>query len=277
MIRTYILLTGLLLCTSSAWGGEKFSLPALPQQEEFGNIITNRTSAKSGETFSLPTLPQHEEFGNVIMNRNSAKNGILPVAFSHWKHRTKYTCRVCHVELEFSMKANTTEMREVDNRKGKFCGACHNGKRAFKLNGNCEKCHSGDIGYNSEKYAEFAKNKFPRTSFDGGINWVEALKAGLISPQNYLKTDPGDIPFDKNLNLEAAWGGIASAVFSHKTHMGWLECSSCHPDIFNIKKKTTAHLTMDSILKRKFCGACHLTVAFPINDCKRCHPGIARN
>lgn len=174
------------------------------------------------------------------------------------------------------MKANTTEIREVANRKGKYCGACHNGKKAFKLNGNCDKCHSGDINSGSEKFAEFAKN-MPHTSFGDRINWVEALKTGVITPQNYLKMEPGDLPFDKDLVLEAGWGGIVPAVFSHKTHMGWLECSSCHPDIFNIKKKTTAHFSMAYILKGKFCGTCHLKVAFPMDDCKRCHPGISRN
>jgi c(7)-type cytochrome triheme protein len=250
MRRILLLLAGLLLRVSGAWGGE---------------------------TFELPPLPPPEEFGNIIINRNSTRNGMQPVVFSHWKHRTKYTCRVCHNELDFNMKTNTTEIREVANRKGKFCGACHNGKKAFKLNGNCDKCHSGDIGYNSEKYREFAKNNFPRTPFGDGINWVEALKTGLITPQNFLKTESGDIPFDKDLVLEAGWTGIAPAVFSHKTHMGWLECSSCHPDIFNIKKKTTAHFSMAYILKGKFCGTCHLKVAFPMDDCKRCHPGISRS
>ncbi len=250
MKRISILLTALILSASASWGGE---------------------------TFTLPTLPPREEFGNIIMNRVSASSGVLPVVFSHWKHRTKYTCRVCHTELDFNLKANTTEIRAVEIRKGKFCGACHNGKKAFKLNGNCDKCHSGDIAYNSEKFIEFAKKGFPQTSIGDGINWVEALKAGLITPQNFIKTESGDIPFDKNLVLEAAWGGIAPAVFSHKTHMGWLECSNCHPDVFNIKKKTTAHFSMEYILKGKFCGACHLRVAFPMDDCKRCHPAISRN
>ncbi len=229
-----------------------------------------------GDTFVLPQLPPPEEYGNIIINRNSTRNGILPVAFSHWKHRTKFTCRVCHTELDFNMKTNTTMIREVDNRKGKYCGACHNGKKAFKLNGNCDKCHSGDIGYSSEKFTEFAKN-MPHTSFGDRINWVEALNTGLITPQSYLKTETGDVPFEKNLKLEAAWAGITPAVFSHKKHLGWLECSSCHPDIFNIKKKTTAHFSMEYILKGKFCGSCHLKVAFPMDDCNRCHPGISRN
>ncbi len=240
-------------------------------------FILSAPAAWGSETFDLPQLPPPEEYGNIIINRNSTRSGLPPVVFSHWKHRIKYTCRVCHTELDFNMKANTTLIREVENRKGKYCGACHNGKKAFKLNGNCDKCHSGDIGYNSDKFAAMSKNKFPGTSFGDRINWVETLRAGLIKPQNYLKMEPGDIPFDKDLLLEAAWGGITPAVFSHKAHMEWLECSSCHPEIFNIKKKTTAHFSMAYILKGKFCGTCHLKVAFPMDDCKRCHPGISRN
>lgn len=250
MIRILFILTGLIVLASTAWGDQ---------------------------TFKLPKVLPREVYGNIMINRTSTKNGMKPVVFSHWQHRTKYTCRVCHSELEFNMKTNTTEIREVANRQGKFCGACHNGKISFKPNGNCDKCHSGDIDYKSENYAEFAKKNFPRTSFGDGINWVEALKTGVIKPKNFLRTESGDIPFDKNLTLEAGWSGISPAVFSHKIHLQWLECSNCHPDIFNIKKRTTSHFSMDYIINGQFCGACHLTVAFPINDCKRCHPGILRN
>jgi hypothetical protein len=27
-------------------------------------------------------------------------------------------------------------------------------------------------------------------------------------------------------------------------------------------------------LAGEFCGVCHMTVAFPMNDCKRCHPAM---
>jgi len=33
---------------------------------------------------------------------------------------------------------------------------------------------------------------------------------------------------------------------------------------------------MQYILETKFCGACHLTVAFPLDDCLRCHPGMGQ-
>ena len=59
--------------------------------------------------FKLPRLSPPEEYGDVLMKGPSSKAGeVTPVVFSHWVHRTKYTCRVCHGELEFSMKANET-------------------------------------------------------------------------------------------------------------------------------------------------------------------------
>src|SRR5512133_3889355 len=71
--------------------------------------------------FNLPPLPAREEYGNILISRTSAANNLQPVNFSHWLHRTKFTCRVCHGELDFVMKANATEITERENRKGKFC------------------------------------------------------------------------------------------------------------------------------------------------------------
>ena len=224
--------------------------------------------------FDMPSLPPREEYGNILINRTSTQHGRKPVGFSHWLHRKRYTCRVCHNELEFNMKVNTTEITELANRAGKYCGACHNGKIAFKANGNCDKCHNGDIGYGREKFNEFFERPFPTTMFGDGINWVEAQRQGLITPATYLKKKTQDIPFDKFLLLESEWSIIAPSIFPHKAHTEWLDCESCHPEIFNIKKKGTKHFTMSAMLNGQFCGVCHLSVAFPLDDCKRCHPGL---
>jgi c(7)-type cytochrome triheme protein len=85
-----------------------------------------------------------------------------------------------------------------------------------------------------------------------------------------------DISFDKELILESEWHNIPNAVFPHKAHTAWLDCNNCHPDPFNIKKKTTKHFEMRFILEGQFCGVCHMTVAFPMQDCKRCHPTVAK-
>jgi c(7)-type cytochrome triheme protein len=228
----------------------------------------------SADFFDLPQLPPPNEYGNLLINRTSTANGVKPVTFSHWQHRVKYTCRVCHSELEFNMRANTTEITEMANRKGKYCGACHNGKIAFRHNGNCDKCHNGDIAYGRDKFEMFGKIPYVRTAYGDGINWVESLRTGVINPVNYLKMKSQDLPFEKMLILESEMSIIPPSIFPHKAHTAWLDCDSCHPEVFNIKKKTTKHFSMSYILKGQFCGVCHINVAFPMDDCKRCHPGI---
>lgn len=51
-------------------------------------------------------------------------------------------CLDCHSKI-FQMKKGSTAMSMDDIKKGKFCGKCHNGKKAFAANdaGNCEICH----------------------------------------------------------------------------------------------------------------------------------------
>ena len=68
------------------------------------------------------------EYGNVVINNYSEKAGLAPVEFNHWMHRSMYTCRLCHVDLAFAMKAGATNIKAADNKKGFYCGACHNGK-----------------------------------------------------------------------------------------------------------------------------------------------------
>jgi c(7)-type cytochrome triheme protein len=242
----------------------------------FCGLLLFIPAAESGGPWELPPSVSPDEYGNLLINRTSEKNRVKPALFSHWVHRRKHTCRVCHFELEFNMKVNTTEITEAANRAGKYCGAggCHDGKAAFGHDSpNCEKCHNGNREYGKKRFSELSI--FPKTKFGNRINWVKALKKGMITPLNYLAVKPSEgIGYDKELLLEAEWSGIPPAVFPHKAHIQWLDCNNCHPEIFNIKKKTTKHFSMNRILQGEFCGICHLKVAFPMNDCKRCHPGM---
>ncbi len=234
--------------------------------------LTTKHALASWEMM-MPSLLPPEEHGNILINRISDGNGVKAVTFSHWIHRQKFTCRVCHFELEFNMLANSTEITEAANKSGRYCGAsgCHDGKAAFgHEQPHCDTCHNDNLDYGKEKFGKLSK--FPKSKFGNQINWVAALDKGLIHPVNYLTIKPPDnIVIIKPLMLEAEWSGIPAAIFSHKVHTQWLDCNNCHPDIFNIKKKTTKHFSMERILKREFCGVCHLTVAFPMDDCRRCH------
>jgi len=56
------------------------------------------------------------EFGTIVMNNFSEKKFIAPVVFKHWLHRSKYTCRLCHVDIGFAMKTGETGITENDKK-----------------------------------------------------------------------------------------------------------------------------------------------------------------
>ncbi|RJQ43552.1 MAG: hypothetical protein C4538_11830 [Nitrospiraceae bacterium] len=235
-------------------------------------ILANGTAAQENVWWQLPTLPLAEIYGNILIDRASSKEGVKPVTFSHWSHRTQYTCRVCHFEIDFNMMLNTTMITEDGNKHGRYCGECHDGKIAFgHTEGNCDKCHNGNISYGKEKFKNLSN--LPQSQAGNGIDWVKALSGGFIKPKTYLREEIKPIVFEHQIDIETAWAGISPVVFKHAVHGQWLDCSNCHPEIFSIQREGTEGLAMEYILKYEFCGVCHGKVAFPPNDnCVRCHP-----
>lgn len=236
--------------------------------------ITACALAAAPHFFKLPPLPEPWQYGNVLITRQAGEGSLLPVAFSHWSHRTRYTCRVCHFELGFVMEANETEITEKGNQNGEYCGACHNGEISFGHSvENCVKCHNGGKDGSRQRFNAF--RSFPKAPFGDRIDWVRALELGLIKPQqSILEDDYVPMKFTGELEIPANWTLIPPALFSHEKHQPWLDCGDCHPGVFNVKKKTTKNFEMRYILEGKFCGACHLNVAFPLDNCKSCHPGM---
>ncbi len=234
-----------------------------------------------GGGLKLPQTLSPEEYGDVLMERTSKENKVTPVVFSHWVHRAKYTCRVCHDELGFTMKVNETPLVcEKGAMKGKYCATCHNGKESFGPKGeegeNCNRCHNANTSPNREKFFALQK-KLPKAKYGNEIDWVKAMNERLITPKDSLSGETRNIVHDKTLTLQAEMAGIPPSVFPHKTHEQWMECADCHPELFNIKKKTTRSLTMRNMINGESCAVCHLRVAFPLNDCKRCHPSMRGN
>jgi hypothetical protein len=90
-----------------------------------------------------------------------------------------------------------------------------------------------------------AKEKFSEQSFllhgrsGNRVDWSRALKEKMIVPTRFLKVKPPPgIAYGKTLSLEAEWERVPPAIFPHKIHTAWLTCANCHPEIFNIQKKT---------------------------------------
>lgn len=256
---------------------KRYSLLLLLVLLSLASLFLPATLQAAGRYWDFPPLPPPYQYGNVLIDRLSSKNGVKPVYFSHWSHRVKYSCRVCHFELDFEFRVNQTKITEEDNRNGLYCGACHDGKEAFgHTQENCDRCHTGTVALDKDKFAALAK-KLPPGFFGNKIDWGKAVTEGLISPRySIFREQEKPMDFDKLLVLSATWNMVPPAIFPHAKHTPWLDCANCHPDIFNIKKKTTKHFAMRYILQRKFCGVCHLKVAFPLDDCTGCHPQIRR-
>lgn len=227
--------------------------------------------------------PPRHEYGNIVINNYSDKNNAAPVVFKHWVHRARYTCRLCHMDIGFSMEAGGTDIKETDNQNGLYCGACHNGKESFGaeekgLHGhapkkNCDRCHSygKEVAFKNDFY-QFTKD-FPRARYGDKIDWMKAEETGQIKLQDYLKGvsfDDEPLKYTSELELKAKITEMPDIIFSHKKHTVWLGCEICHPDIFDIDKGETKY-TMQDIFSGRYCGACHGKVAFPNLDCKGCH------
>lgn len=90
---------------------------------------------------SAPLSDARAEYGDVVINNFAEEAGARAVIFPHWFHRIRYTCKVCHTDLGFQMKAGGDRMGMADIAEGRFCGACHNGQVAWGID-NCDLCHS---------------------------------------------------------------------------------------------------------------------------------------
>lgn len=230
-------------------------------------------------TFSAQKrMPRPEEFGNVVINNYSEKNNIAPVVFKHWVHRTRYTCRVCHVDIGFAISAGGSDIREEDNLNRLYCGSCHNGKEAFgPTRGdspgsevkNCSRCHSlgREVKFQYD-FSEYLKD-YPPARFGNRVDWMKAEQKHIVT----LKDQIQGISFQRQAHQDRGRStsrGIPDINFSHQIHADGNGCELCHPEIFGAKKGV-AKYNMQEIFGGRYCGACHAKVAFPFYDCQLCH------
>lgn len=252
-----------------------------------GALCTMMAAVAGTETFGVrKRIPRPEEYGRVVMDTYASKAKVAPVVFDHWSHRMRYTCRLCHVDLGFAMRAGETAVREQDNRQGLFCGACHNGKEAFGWEREerhgltterieaCDRCHS--VGKSATPETDFyeATKQMPKSGYGNHIDWLAAEAQGLIQLKDELpgitrKRKP--IHYAGEVVLHARELSMPEIVFSHTKHAVWNGCEMCHPEIFGVEHGATKY-TMQEIFQGRYCGACHDKVSFPMNfDCRLCH------
>jgi c(7)-type cytochrome triheme protein len=207
------------------------------------------------------------------------------VVFDHWLHRARFTCRLCHVDIGFAMQANGTGITAATNEQGFHCGACHNGKRLFEgkpvfaaCSGeaggkDCSRCHSlGRKGVRKYDYQTFTA-KLPKSIY--GVDWMAAESEGkvkLVDSLEGISIKRAPMKTREDFSIQAALPWVHPIVFSHQKHAVWNGCELCHPEIFPTAPRDTVRDSMFLNIEGRYCGACHGKVAFPLNNCRQCHP-----
>jgi c(7)-type cytochrome triheme protein len=245
-------------------------------------FLVNTSSAQ----IYLPGPPPQNpsDYGKVILDTYTTA-GPGAVVFDHWLHRSKFTCRLCHVDIGFAMKAKATGIRASSNRQGFHCGACHDGKRIIDgktvfascsdqtNDKQCVRCHSlGKQGVREYEYKGYTA-RFPKSGY--GVNWEAAENDRLIRPIDSLEgisVKRRPMQSREDFAIKAGYSWVHPITFSHEKHSIWNGCELCHPEIFPTAKKGTVTYSMFSNIEGRHCGACHGKVAFPLNNCSGCHP-----
>lgn len=228
------------------------------------------------------TVPA-QEYGRVMLDFGTGKAGIPAVAFDHWRHRARFTCRLCHVDVGFAMVRGETHISAATNHDGFHCGACHNGKTLYQgkpifascsgarsLVASCRRCHGGDAQKLRDEHAAL---QLPRGSF-GEVDWEKAEEQGKAKPLDTLEGISVARPalkMDRDVSIESRGAWMTNVKFSHRKHSVWNGCEVCHPEIFPNTRAGAVKYTMFEIADGQYCGACHGKVAFPLAYCDRCH------
>jgi c(7)-type cytochrome triheme protein len=210
-----------------------------------------------------------------------------PVAFTHQMHASRQSCTVCHPALFIAGKNRPQGMAAME--KGKSCGACHDGTKAFGV-AECARCHTvTDLTF---KVKETGPVLFTHTAHAGRQPCHECHP--LI--YRYIKGKHlGMAAMGKGKSCGACHNGtkafavaecakchplkeltfptkdISPARFSHKSHLATYGCKVCHPKLYPLKRGNP--VGMAAMEKGKSCGTCHNgKSAFPVTaSCGYCH------
>jgi c(7)-type cytochrome triheme protein len=181
------------------------------------------------------------------------------------------------------MEAKATGISAESNGRGFHCGACHDGIKQFdgrplfaacsEIGGKeCSRCHSqGKTGVRKYEYQSFTA-KFPKAQY--GINWEAAESTGLINPVDVVEgisIKKVHIQSREDFGVQPGVSWFHPVIFSHEKHSVWNGCELCHPEIFPTARRSTLQYSMFLNIEGRHCGACHMKVAFPLNNCQKCH------
>lgn len=226
--------------------------------------------------------------------------GVGEAVFNHATHiaRANGNCKSCHNDKVITGKEKAVTMAEME--RGMTCGACHNGKLAFTVTANCDRCHLGfkpkDIvfklknvtpaifshAFHVQAYAckDCHTKTFPYKSLVGKASMDDMAKGkscgachngkeAFASSGDCDKCHKGIKPGIITFKIPKPAG---NASFSHEVHLQAYKCVDCHTKIFPYRAGAL-NTSMADMEDGKACGACHNKGkdAFSVDECIMCH------
>jgi c(7)-type cytochrome triheme protein len=236
------------------------------------------------------------------------------VIFSHQDHTQKgLSCNTCHSGL-FKMEVFQVQKNKdftMDSLyKGKYCGACHNGKKAFASNTQCARCHVGSDAKAIHEDIPDYKMAVTLGRGDNVVNFNHDIhikkEACWICHSSLFKPEEGADKItmadhsqkkfcftchDQQGKEAFSWSdcnrchqksfsapketikfgeGDKAVVFKHETHQLQSSCQFCHPNIFSFRKGT-AKIDFGDHVNGKSCFTCHNQKGSAFFNCNRCH------
>ncbi len=209
------------------------------------------------------------------------------VTFSHNFHLGMYSCGDCHNKL-FKPGPGNPRVSMVQMEKGAACGACHDGKTAFTVKGECSKCHTvKEIPFAAS--AAFS-HKFHLQMYQCGNCHNKVFVAGPAAKRSTMKemeqgkscgachdgksgfSVKGDCGKCHQGTMKDVTFKATDALFSHVFHLGMYKCGDCHSGIF-VGGVGAKRYSMADMAQGKSCGACHDgSTGFAVSgSCGKCH------
>jgi len=212
-----------------------------------------------------------------------------PVQFSHTKHLKSMQCNACHNTLYRTGSNKQVSMAEME--KGKSCGACHDGSKAFSI-AKCDACHpspkqvvfkvkeTGPTLFSHSKHTEmyscgschtklYALGSNKRVSM-AAMEKGKSCGACHNAKEAFAVSQCEKCHPVREIKFQVA--GIGDVRFSHEAHLSMYKCGDCHAGTFPTKTGSKP-VSMSEMKKARSCGACHDgKAAFTVNgNCDSCH------
>ncbi len=194
-------------------------------------------------------------------------------------------CEACHfypweqLDDERQAKEQLVKLEAKSAKSSLFAG--RSGRMAGKGDGKKKSGAAFKWGDSWQPRA-FRSAGLPKDKY-GLIDWIKltedglALPQGSLDPEDPLYESPVHYVFDEegeedieDIVIPVKSESISAVLYPHTTHTWWLKCKSCHPARFDRSAGDTK-MTMKEMGKGLYCGECHGKVAFPLEDCNRCH------